>query len=94
MREKCEHRRKIVAGSRVEVTGLVNKREFSGHAGLVLRYVQYRARWAVRIIADERGVLILPKNLRLGDNEMLAKHTFIHIPTRSVASVSAGAQTY
>lgn len=92
--EKCENRREIVVGSRVEVTGLVSKMELNGHSGVVLRYVQSRARWAVRIIADEREVLVLPKNLRLGNNELLVKNTFIHIPTRSVASVSIGAQTY
>mmetsp|Transcript_48492 Transcript_48492/g.96506 ORF Transcript_48492/g.96506 Transcript_48492/m.96506 type:complete len:344 (+) Transcript_48492:474-1505(+) len=92
--EKYENRRGVVVGSRVEVTGLVRKRELNGHSGIVLRYVQSRARWAVRIIDDEREVLVLPKNLRLDDNELLVKNTFIHIPTRSVASVSAGAQTY
>jgi len=92
--EKSENRRDIVVGSRVEVTGLVNKRELNGHSGIVLRYVQSRARWAVRIMSDEREVLVLPKNLRLEDNELLVKNTFIHIPGRSVASMSVGARTY
>ena len=44
--------------------------------------------------ADERDVLVFPKNLRLGDNELLVKNIFIHIPIRFVVSVSAGAQKY
>uniref|UniRef100_A0A7S2M3Y1 Uncharacterized protein n=1 Tax=Zooxanthella nutricula TaxID=1333877 RepID=A0A7S2M3Y1_9DINO len=91
--EKRENRREIAAGSRVEVTGLVNKKELNGCSGVVLRYVQSRARWAVRIIADKREVMILPENLRLGDNELLVKNTFIHIQPRSMASVSVSAQT-
>jgi len=92
--EKCENRCEIEVSSRVEVTGLVNKRELNGHSGIVLRYVHSQARWAVRMIDGEREVLVLPKNLRLDNNELLVKNTFIHIPTPSVTSVSIGAQTY
>ena len=78
----------------MEVTGLVYKTHFNEHSGIALRYVQSRARWAVRMIAGGREVLVLPENLRLGDDELLVKNTFIHIPARSVASVSVGARTY
>ena len=92
--EKRENRREIIVGSEVEVTGLVNKTHFDGHARIALRYVQSQARWAVRMIAGGREVLVLPENLRLGDDELLVKNTFIHIPACSVASVSVGARTY
>lgn len=91
--EKREKRREIAAGSPVEVTGLVSNSELNGHSGTVLHYVQSRARWAVRMIADAREILVLPKNLRLGDNVLLVKNTFILIPSRSVASVSVRALT-
>jgi len=92
--EKYENRCEIVVGSKVEVAGLIHKKDLNGQSGIVLRYVESRARWAVRTIADGREVLVLPKNLRLGDNELLVKHMFIDIPTHSVASISLGAQTF
>merc|ERR1712224_845486 len=92
--EKREKRREITVGSEVELTGRVDKIKLNGQSGVVLRYEQSQARWAVRIIADKREVLVLPKNMHLGDDVLLVKNTFIHIPTRSVASVSASAKTY
>mmetsp|Transcript_18403 Transcript_18403/g.47143 ORF Transcript_18403/g.47143 Transcript_18403/m.47143 type:complete len:156 (+) Transcript_18403:18-485(+) len=76
------------AGDRVVVKGLIAQTELNGRMGTLLQYVTKKARWALQVDDEPKGVLVSESNLLLAEPAVLPDSK----PAKSVSQQSFAVQ--